>query len=338
MTRLADYTTLRIGGPAKRLVTATSMMQLAEIVIDCDNRGEPVLLIGGGSNLLIADEGFDGTAVLVRPTDPVQVSSDGWVEAAAGEVWDEFVAQTIEQGWAGLAALSGIPGMAGATPVQNVGAYGAEVAQTLTRVTVLDRRDASLRFLPAAECEFGYRWSKFKREPDRYVVMAASFKLAPAAVGEPVEYPELARELGVEVGQRVAPRKVRQAVLAVRRRKAMVLDAADHDTWSAGSFFTNPVISEAQAERLPAEAPRYPAAQGIKTSAAWLIQAAGFDRGYGKSAAQLSSRHVLAITNRGGASAADVVALAAEIRDGVEQRFGLRLVPEPKLVGVSLDS
>ena len=336
---LANHTTFRLGGPARRFVEATTEKQLVDTVADCDSRGEPVLVLGGGSNVLIADEGFDGTVVKVATRGVRAEAADcsgAQLEVAAGEVWDELVARAVAAQWSGMETLSGIPGSVGAVPIQNVGAYGAEVATLIQRVRTWDRAEGAIRTFAAAECGFGYRDSRFKREKGRHLVLRVDFQLPLGELGQPVRYPELARAFGVEVGQRAPAARVRETVLAIRRRKGMVLDANDHDTWSAGSFFTNPILTPEQAASLPAEAPRFPAGEGVKTSAAWLIQHAGYPAGHGSGPARLSTRHVLALTNRGCATTADVLALAREIRDGVRERFGITLVPEVNLVGVSI--
>lgn len=336
---LANHTTFRLGGPARRFVEATTEQQLVDTVADCDSRGEPVLVLGGGSNVLIADEGFDGTVVKVATRGVRAEAADcsgAQLEVAAGETWDDLVARAVAAQWSGMETLSGIPGSVGAVPIQNVGAYGAEVATLIQRVRTWDRAEGAIRTFAAAECGFGYRDSRFKREKGRHLVLRVDFQLPSGELGQPVRYPELARALGIEVGQRAPAARVRETVLAIRRRKGMVLDANDHDTWSAGSFFTNPILTPEQAASLPAEAPRFPAGEGVKTSAAWLIQHAGFPAGHGSGPARLSTRHVLALTNRGHATTADVLALAREIRDGVRERFGIILVPEVNLVGVSI--
>ena len=336
---LANHTTFRLGGPARRFVEATTEKQLIDTVADCDSRGEPVLVLGGGSNVLIADEGFDGTAVKVATRGVRAEAADcsgAQLEVAAGETWDDLVARAVAAHWSGMETLSGIPGSVGAVPIQNVGAYGAEVATLIQRVRTWDRAEGAIRTFAAAECGFGYRDSRFKREKGRHLVLRVDFQLPLGELGQPVRYPELARALGVEVGHRAPAARVRETVLAIRRRKGMVLDANDHDTWSAGSFFTNPILTPGQAASLPAEAPRFPAGEGVKTSAAWLIQHAGYPAGHGSGPARLSTRHVLALTNRGCATTADVLALAREIRDGVRERFGITLVPEVNLVGVSI--
>ncbi|MFT3887539.1 MAG: UDP-N-acetylmuramate dehydrogenase [Arachnia sp.] len=337
---LADHTTLRVGGPADRLVVATTEAELIQTVDECDSQGVPVLVVGGGSNLLVADEGFRGTVVLVATRGihaDVSACGGAAVRVAAGEDWDAFVAEAVAREWSGVEALSGIPGSVGATPIQNVGAYGAEVAQTIAFVRTWDRVERTQRTFPLVDCGFGYRASRFKREPGRYLVLEVGFQFPLASLSAPVAYTELARTLGVEVGSRAPAVAVRDAVLGLRRGKGMVLDADDHDTWSAGSFFTNPVLTAADADRLPEGAPRFPADDGqVKTSAAWLIQHAGFGKGFGEGPASLSTKHALALTNRGEATAADVVALARTVRDGVAEHFGVTLVPEVNLIGVSL--
>ncbi len=337
--RLSDHTTLRLGGPAREWVRATTEQDLVAAVDQADEAGTPVLVLGGGSNLVVADAGFDGRVVEVA-TGGVQVEADACggalVSVAAGEDWDALVARSVAEGWVGLEALSGIPGSVGATPIQNVGAYGQEVADTLARVRTWDREAGALRTYPAAACGFGYRHSRFKAEPGRHLVLTVSFALRLGDLSAPVRYAELARTLGAEVGDRVPLAEVRRAVLALRAAKGMVLDPADPDTWSAGSFFTNPVLDPAA---LPTGAPSWQQPDGrVKTSAAWLIERAGFGKGHGldRGPAALSTKHTLALTNRGGASTADLLTLAAEVRDGVAARFGITLVPEPVLVGCSI--
>lgn len=335
--QLANHTTLRVGGPAADFVVATTEAELIEAVRDADDRGKPVLVLGGGSNLLVSDSGFDGRVVAVRTTG---VTSDAdacggaVVRVAAGEPWDPFVARAVAEGWVGIEALAGIPGLVGATPIQNVGAYGQEVAQTIASVRCWDRKDGEVRTLFPRDCRFGYRTSRFKQEPDRWLVLEVVLQLRLGDLGTPIGYAELGRRLGIEPGERAPLAEVRDAVLALRRGKGMVLDETDHDTWSAGSFFTNPVL---EADAVPDGAPAWPQPDGrVKTSAAWLIEQAGFARGHGNDRAALSGKHTLAVTNRGGATAADLVTLAREIRDGVRARFGIELVNEPVLVGCSL--
>ncbi|WP_052336186.1 UDP-N-acetylmuramate dehydrogenase [Nocardioides alkalitolerans] len=347
---LADHTTLRLGGPARRFLRATTEAALLEAVRTADAVGEPLLLVAGGSNLVVDDAGFPGTVVAVA-TRGVRADHDAdggsdptcggvLVTVAAGEPWDPFVARAVAEGWVGLEALSGIPGAVGSTPIQNVGAYGQEVAQTIASVRTWDRVDDRQRTFAAADCGFGYRHSRFKAEPERYVVLDVTFQLRVGALGAPVAYAELARTLGVEPGERAPLADVRAAVLGLRAGKGMVLDADDHDTWSAGSFFTNPVLTAEEADALPPEAPRWTQPDGrVKTSAAWLIDHAGFGKGYAVSPdarTSLSTKHPLALTNRGGATTAELLTLARTVRDGVAERYGVRLVNEPLTVGCAL--
>ena len=336
---LADHTTLRLGGPGTDWARVTTETELVETVAAADEAGRPVLLLGGGSNLVVADEGFDGLVVEIA-TSGVQAESDACggavVTVAAGETWDDLVTRAAAEGWVGVEALAGIPGSVGATPIQNVGAYGQEVADSVARVRVWDRVLRGVRTFANADCGFGYRTSRFKADPARHVVLSVTFQLRLGDLGAPLRYAELARVLGRELGERAPVSDVRDAVLALRRGKGMVLDAADHDTWSAGSFFTNPVLAP---EQLPDAAPRWPQPDGrVKTSAAWLIEQAGFSRGYGhpEGRVSLSTKHTLALTNRGGATTAELLALAAEVRDGVQRTHQVRLVNEPVLVGCSL--
>ena len=344
--RLADLTTLRVGGPAGRVITAVTTDSVIDAVSDCDSRGEPVLVLGQGSNLLVGDGGFDGTVVRLATRGIVVESADRCggadVRVAAGQPWDDVVAEAVRRRWAGIEALSGIPGSTGATPVQNVGAYGQEVSQTVASVRCWDRQQGRVCTLAAVDCEFGYRHSRFKedryRGGPRFVILEVTFQLRLADLSGPLRFAELAARLGIEVGGRAALERVREAVLALRRSKGMVLDDADHDTWSAGSFFTNPLLTPELAQRLPAAAPRWPAAGGrVKTSAAWLIEHAGYGRGFGAPGpAALSGKHTLALTNRGGATADDLLTLARTVRDGVRARFGIELYPEPVLIACTL--
>jgi UDP-N-acetylmuramate dehydrogenase len=334
---LANHTTLRVGGPVADFVVASTEAELVDAVRGADEAGKPVLVLGGGSNLLVTDSGFDGRVVAVR-TSGVRSDADACggavVRVAAGESWDGLVARAVEEGWVGVEALSGIPGLVGATPIQNVGAYGQEVSETIASVRCWDREAGEVRTLFNRDCRFGYRTSRLKQEPDRWVVLEVVLQLRLGDLGTPVAYAELAGRLDVEIGERAPLADVRDAVLALRRSKGMVLDDTDHDTWSAGSFFTNPVLAP---DAVPDGAPAWPQPDGtVKTSAAWLIEHAGFGRGHGNDRAALSGKHTLALTNRGGATAADIVALAREVRDGVRARFGIELVNEPVLVGCSL--
>ncbi|WP_033291053.1 UDP-N-acetylmuramate dehydrogenase [Amycolatopsis jejuensis] len=337
--RLAEYTTLRLGGPVRRLVTAATSADLVAAVRSADDTGEPVLLLGGGSNLVVGDDGFAGTLV--------QIANTGWtrdgdiVDVAAGQEWDTFVAELVDHGLGGLECLSGIPGSVGATPIQNVGAYGCEVAESIVSVELYDRSAREVRTVKADELGFAYRTSVLKGT-DRGVVLSVRFRIDPSGASAPIRYAELARTLGVETDAKVPAAQGREAVLGLRRGKGMVLDPADHDTWSAGSFFTNPIVREDTltniAESTGGKVPQYPADGGVKLSAAWLIERAGFGKGYPGPGGRvsLSTKHTLALTNRGAASTADLLALAREVRDGVEARFGVRLHPEPLLVNCSL--
>ncbi|AOT60434.1 UDP-N-acetylmuramate dehydrogenase [Streptomyces rubrolavendulae] len=343
---LAPLTTFRLGGPARRLITARTDDEVVAAVREADRTGSPLLVIGGGSNLVIGDKGFDGTALHIATRG---FSLDGTrLELAAGEVWSDAVARTVEAGLAGVECLAGIPGSAGATPIQNVGAYGQEVASTLTEVVAYDRRAEETVTLTGAECAFSYRHSRFKAEPDRYVVLRVRFELEDAGgMSAPIRYAETARALGVGPGDRVPVAAARETVLALRAGKGMVLDPDDHDTWSAGSFFTNPILDDTAyaafldrvRDRLGPDAapPAYPAGEGrTKTSAAWLIDKAGFTKGYGAGPARISTKHTLALTNRGEATTEDLLALAREVVEGVRDAFGVTLVNEPVTVGVSL--
>ena len=365
MTRLDDLTTLRVGGPARELVEPTTDAGVIAAVRDADAAGIPVLVIGGGSNMLVGDEGFDGVVIRDARRDielDVTIQDDGFcggvsVTVAAGVPWDDVVARAVRDEWVGLEALSGIPGSTGATPVQNVGAYGSEVAETIASVRTWDRLESRVRTLPAIDCGFGYRDSLFKRSQrgaasdgavwaptPRFVVIDVTFQMRFGTRSAPVKYAQLAQALGIEVGETASTAAVREAVLELRRSKGMVLDAADHYTWSAGSFFTNPIVAADVAALLPDDAPRYPAGSGtpagaVKTSAAWLIEHAGFARGFGvtpDASATLSTRHTLALTNRGGATAGDVLELARAVRDGVRHAFGIELVPEPVMVAAEI--
>ncbi|MUN40667.1 UDP-N-acetylmuramate dehydrogenase [Actinomadura litoris] len=346
---LAGYTTLRLGGPARRFVEATTEAELVAAVREADEAGQDVLVLGGGSNLVVSDDGFPGTVVRVgtRGTDCRPGEGDTvLVRVQAGEDWDPFVARCVADGLAGVECLSGIPGRVGATPIQNVGAYGQDVGETIVEVRAYDRRSGAIVALDRDACRFTYRHSVFKGD-DRYVVLDVTYALREAEESQPVAYAELARRLGVRPGERVTLKEARDAVLELRRGKGMVLDAADPDTRSAGSFFTNPVLDAVQladlerrvAERLgpDAEFPRYPEAGGrVKTSAAWLIDRAGFTKGHALGPARISTKHTLALTNPGDGGTRDLLALAREVREGVRAAFGVELVNEPVLVGVTL--
>ncbi len=344
---LAGHTTLRLGGPARAFVTATSEDDLIARVRSADAAGEPLLVLGGGSNLVVADDGFPGTVVHVATTGIDRTGPAG-LTVAAGQDWDALVAACVDEGLAGLECLSGIPGRAGATPIQNVGAYGQDVAETITSVRVYDRVDGQVHDLASADCGFGYRSSVFKRSlapgavTGRFVVLRVTFTLVADKLSMPVSYPELARALGLDPGGRAPLADVRAAVLGLRRGKGMVLDPGDPDTRSVGSFFVNPVLTAGQFAALERVAgpgvPHYPAGPGeLKVPAAWLIERAGFGKGYRHAGgARISAKHTLALVHPGGASTASLLALAAEIRAAVRGRFGVQLACEPVLAGTSL--
>ncbi len=328
---LAELTTLRLGGPADRLVEARIESELIAAV-----RERPALVLAGGSNLVIADAGVRGTVVHVL-TRGVERDGD-LVIAQAGEPWDALVERCVAAGLQGFECLSGIPGSTGATPIQNVGAYGQDVAETVAWVRVFDRETGTVETLSAAECGFDYRTSVFKYH-DRRTVLAVAFRLRESPVSGSLRYAELCRALGVPVGGSAPLAAVRAAVLALRRGKGMVIDPADPDSVSAGSFFTNPILAPAAFAALPGSPPAYPEPDGrIKTSAAWLIERAGFERGHSAGRVGISSKHTLALVNRGGATTAELISLAQEIANGVESVFGIRLHPEPVLVGVAWPS
>jgi UDP-N-acetylmuramate dehydrogenase len=342
---LAELTTLRLGGPAARYAEAADEGAIIAAVRAADVAGEPLLLLAGGSNLVVADAGFPGTVLRICSRG---VHADGArLEVAAGEPWDPLVERCVAEGLAGFECLSGIPGSVGATPIQNVGAYGQEVADTIVSVRAYDRTLETVLEIPAADCGFSYRSSSFKRAPGRWVVLAVTFELERRADSQPIRYAELARALGVALGERAPLTAVREAVLALRRGKGMVIDPDDPDSVSAGSFFTNPVLGAAEFAELEERArewlgdevrvPRFALQDGsVKTSAAWLIERAGFARGHGDPATvAISAKHTLALTNRGGGTTEQLVALAREIAAGVEERFGVRLEPEPVFVGHS---
>ena len=343
---LAPLTTLRIGPIARRLITCTTAEQIIATLRTLDRGEDRVLVLGGGSNVVLADDMTDLTVVRLANSG---IEIDGaLLRAQAGADWDTVVLRAIGAGLGGLECLSGIPGSAGATPVQNVGAYGVEVSDLITRVRLLDRRSGQTRWVPAAELGFGYRRSVLKNPPrngpDGAVVLEVEFALDPTGASAPLRYAELAESLGLAAGERARPAQVRDAVLALRAAKGMVLDAGDHDTWSVGSFFTNPVVSPEALDRVQsrtdAAVPTYPAAGGVKLAAGWLVERAGFGKGFGAALgtgrARLSTKHALALTNRGGATTADVLTLARAVRDGVRDAFGITLEPEPVLVGCAL--
>ena len=330
MKTFAEHTTLRVGGPIDEWVHVASKSELVESVQDADRSNKPVLLLGGGSNVVAPDAGFRGRVVHIA-TQGIDVIEPGVLRIAAGEVWDDVVSACVERGWAGIEALAGIPGMSGATPIQNVGAYGQDVSQVLTSITVLERASGQVSDMTPAQCSFGYRTSALKRDPHARVVLDVTMRLRPSTTNV-VTYAELARVLGIQVGESASLVAIRDAVLNLRRSKGMVLDEHDHDTWSAGSFFTNPIVDAATAARFPSECPRYPAIDGVKLSAAWLIEAAGISRGFRISSdarAAVSNKHSLALVNLGGATSGEVMDLALAIQKKVLSMHDVALDIEP---------
>jgi len=340
---LAPLTTLRVGGPARRMVDIEREDDLVAAVRDADVRGEPLFVLGEGSNVVVGDGGFPG--LVVRMAIPgIEIRRDGdrmTVDVGAGEDWDAFVARCVGEGWRGVECLSGIPGRVGATPIQNVGAYGQEVSESIVSVRAFDRTAGEFRTIDAAACGFGYRASIFKRN-DRWIATGVRFSFEAAPDSAPLRYAELVRALGVGEGDRAPSVVVRQAIVALRRAKGMVLSADDPESVSAGSFFVNPVVDAAalaRVEGLAAERPpRFEAGDGrYKLAAAWLVERAGFPKGWGTGRAGVSRKHALALVNRGGATAREIIACARTIRDGVRSRFGVALEPEPVFVGCTWD-
>ena len=339
MTNLSELTTLHVGGPAQEVVRVQSEAQLIAAVQTADEIGSPLLIVGGGSNLLVGDAGFNGTVIVVETSGnsyEIDACSGGMLQVAAGVDWDEFVAFTLEKKLANLESLSGIPGTVGAAPIQNIGAYGHEVSEVIARVRTYDRLERAVKTFTADQCEFSYRDSLFKRAEGRYVILDVTFQLRRGEHSLPIKYKELADALGVELDARVPTEDLRRAVLALRARKGMLLSSGEQN-WSAGSFFVNPIISQEQALALPSDAPRWPQPDGnVKVSAAWLMEHSGVAKGELLNGAKISSHHVLALTNNGDATAQDIVALARSARERVQQKFGVTLVPEVRFVGVEL--
>lgn len=334
---LAPFTTLGIGGPARHYTRAGAPEQVPMALEWAKERGLDVLVLGGGSNLLVGDEGFPGLVlhVVVSGYDANEDDDGVLVRAGAGLPWDGLVADTVDRGWAGVECLSGIPGYVGASPVQNVGAYGQDVAETIVRVDAVDRASCERVTFESADCAFGYRDSRFKSaDRDRYVVTAVTFRFRPGGAPS-VRYPELVAHLEAAGVAHPTLSATRQAVLEIRRRKSMLVDPDDPDSRSAGSFFVNPVVDADTAERLAGEGmPQFPTSGGVKLAAGWLIEHAGFERGYVRGNVGLSTKHALAIVNRGGGTAREVAGLAGAIRRAVADRFGVALVPEPVFVNV----
>ncbi|MEV6487150.1 UDP-N-acetylmuramate dehydrogenase [Actinoplanes sp. NPDC051633] len=332
---LGAYTTLRLGGPPGTLTVVSETDDAVAIVRKATASGEPTLILAGGSNVVVGDAGFGGHVLLLRTRGMREVARDDGhvtVRVAAGEPWDAFVARTLGLGLSGLECLSGIPGSAGATPIQNVGAYGQEVAETIVAVHAYDRVTDRVVAMDASECGFAYRTSVFKHS-DRWVVLEVDFRLALSAESAPIKYAELARQLGVRAGDRVPLDRARETVLKLRAGKGMVLDPDDRDTWSVGSFFTNPIVAALPEESMP----NWPNGDGFKLPAAWLIERSGFHKGFTTGGGvAISSKHTLALTNRGEGSTSALLDLARIIRDGVRDRFGVELHPEPVLVNCAL--
>jgi UDP-N-acetylmuramate dehydrogenase len=315
--------------------------ELIEFVKAADKASEPVLILGGGSNLLISDSGFAGTVIRVESKGNAldyDACSGGMIEVSAGEDWDKFVELTIEKGFADLESLSGIPGTVGGAPIQNIGAYGHEVSETIARVRAFDRKKSEVVTFTNQMCNFSYRNSVFKEESGRYVILSVTFQLRKGEQSLPISYAELAKHLSINIGDKVPVVAVRKAVLKLRGSKGMLIDSKDQQILSAGSFFINPILSKEIADKLPADAPRWPQPDGmIKTSAAWLMEHAGVTKGDKLAGAQISSKHVLALTNSGNATASDIVELAKMARAKVFEKFGIKLQAEVQLVGLDLN-
>jgi UDP-N-acetylmuramate dehydrogenase len=338
MAELRDYTSLRVGGPAKNFVEVGTEQ---EIIAAIEAAGDsPILIIGGGTNILVSDNGFEGTVIRIASRSmksEVDACSGATLTIGAGENWDDFVALTIERGFAGLETLSGIPGTIGAAPIQNIGAYGHEVSEFITRVRTYDRVAKGLKTFTNSECDFSYRNSHFKSHPGRHVILDVQFNLRSGELTTAITYAELAKKLGIEVGEKAPVTATRAAVLELRGAKGMLLNPTDRDSWSAGSFFTNPIVSKEIAAKLPEGAPQWPTPDGnIKTSAAWLIEHSGVNKGDSHGGARVSTKHVLALTNAGNATATDIAELAKSAQQSVFEKFGITLEAEVNLIGITL--
>ena len=335
---LSKYTTLHVGGPASNLIHAKTESELIGAIQEADRNHIPLLILGGGSNLLVSDEGFAGTVIRVETSGnsyEIDACSGGMLQVSAGENWDRFVEFSLEKGLANLESLSGIPGTIGGAPIQNIGAYGHEVSEVIARVRAYDRKEEKIQTFAATDCEFGYRTSRFKKESGRYVILDVTFQLRRGSESLPIAYAELAAELGVKIGDRVDTHAVRKAVLKLRSKKGML----EGEIASAGSFFTNPILTSEEASQLPSEAPRWPQEDGrIKTSAACLIEHSGIEKGEAFGGAAISSLHVLALSNKGGATAKEIIELANRVRKQVKEHFGINLEAEVQLVGLQLHS
>ena len=337
MKDLSKYTSLRVGGPAKKIVHVSTEAEIIAAIKESE--GSPVLIMGGGTNVLIADSGFDGTVIHIS-NNSIQAEMDACSGATltigAGQNWDEFVQTTIDRGLAGLETLSGIPGSVGAAPIQNIGAYGHEVSEFITRVRTYDREEKEVKTFTNSQCEFSYRSSHFKEHPGRYVILDIAFQLRQGEMSDPITYIELSKKLGIEPGEKASVMEVRSAVLELRASKGMLI-SEDPDSWSAGSFFTNPIISQQDADSLPNATPKWPLNDGrVKISAAWLIENSGMHKGDAIGGARISTKHVLALTNSGTATASDIAALAKKARDQVKEKFGITLIAEVNLIGVEI--
>jgi UDP-N-acetylmuramate dehydrogenase len=332
MRSLAELTTLRVGGTPSSLTVVTTQSQLIDAV---SASGPEVLILGGGSNLLVSDD-FAGEVIKIETqgfTNDESACAGAWVTVEAGHNWDDFVSAAIANGWTGIEGLAGIPGTVGATPIQNVGAYGQSVSETIAQVRAWNRKTKEVDILFAADCEFGYRTSIFKANPDTWIILSVTFQLPLGTMSAPISYDELAKKLNVNLADRVLTTDLQRAVLELRAGKGMVLDSSDHDTWSVGSFFMNPRVTQA-----PEGAPNWTEPSGsVKVSAAWLIEQAGFGKGFTLNGrAALSGKHTLAISNRGNATSVDILELAQHLRNGVYEKFAIELKPEPRLIGLSL--
>jgi UDP-N-acetylmuramate dehydrogenase len=338
MTELSKYTSFRVGGPASKIIQVSTE---AEIIAAIEEAGDsPILVMGGGTNVLISDKGFEGTVIRISNNSvqsEVDACSGATLTIGAGEDWDTFVQTTVDRGFAGLETLSGIPGTVGAAPIQNIGAYGHEVSEFITRVRTYDRQEKALKTFTNSECEFSYRNSYFKAHPGRYVVLEVQFQIRRGEFSDPITYIELSRKLGIEPGDKAPVAATRAAVLELRASKGMLLKSDDHDSWSAGSFFTNPIVSQQAADQLPDAAPKWPLTDGrVKVSAAWLIENSGIHKGDEVGGARISTKHVLALSNSGSATASDIAELAKRARNQVKEVFGITLEAEVNLVGVEI--
>ncbi len=338
MTELSKYTSFHVGGPAQKIITVSTQ---EEIIAAIEGAGDStILILGGGTNVLVADSGFEGTVIRISNNSveaEIDACSGATMTIGAGENWDSFVETCIARGIAGLETLSGIPGTVGAAPIQNIGAYGHEVSEFITRVRTYDRQKKEIRTFTNSECEFSYRSSHFKAHPGRYVVLEVAFQIRRGEMSDPITYAELSKKLGIDMGDKAEVSKVRQAVLELRAAKGMLINSADKDSWSAGSFFTNPIISQQAADGLPNATPKWPLTDGrVKISAAWLIENSGIHKGDEVGGARISTKHVLALTNAGSATASDIAALARKARDQVQSTFGITLEAEVNLIGLEI--